>query len=341
MNIRVGINGFGRIGRNTARIIATRGDIELVAINSGSDAASHAYLLAHDSVQKDISQKISTDTSGNLLIDGKQVRVFMEKDPAKISWATANVDVVLECTGKFRTKDTAGQHLRDSVSRVVVSAPAKDDMPTYIMGVNHASYAGEAVVSNSSCTTNCVATTLKPLDEALGVLRGSMTTVHAVTDSQNLLDNSHAKSIRLRRNSLVNIIPTTSGSATDVAKLFPHLKGKLPCRSLRVPVADASLIELVVEVGKPTSVDAVNALFSAAAAGPMKGILSVATEELVSSDYIGNSHSAIVDPFLTDVVGETLVHVTAWYDNEWGYANRLVDMATHILPATHYGTSHA
>ena len=310
MGILVGINGFGRIGRNAARVILNSPQLSLGAINSMSSSDSHTYLLSHDSTHGAFAKTL----------DG--VKIFAQKEPDNIPWG--NVDVVLECTGKFRTTSEASKH---SVKRVVISSPAKDDTPTYIMGVNHLSYKKETVVSNSSCTTNCVTTVLKVLHENFSVLRGSMTTVHAVTDSQNLLDNSHKKEVRLRRSALTNMIPTTSGSAKDVGKLFPHLVGKLPCRSIRVPIPAVSLIELVVEVAKKTTIEGVNTVFSQA---DMKGILSVATEELVSSDYVGNPHSAVVDPFMTDVVSETLIHVTAWYDNEWGYANRLVELASYV-----------
>lgn len=307
--LRVGINGFGRIGRNAARVILNSPDLTLGAINSISSPQSHAYLLAHDSTQGAFDKKL------------QNVSMFSEKEPEKIPWD--NVDVVLECTGKFRTTVDASKH---AVKNVVISAPAKDDTSTFVIGVNHTKYAGQKVVSNSSCTTNCVSTVLKVLDDAFGVLCGNMTTVHAVTDSQNLLDNSHAKEVRLRRSALMNMIPTTSGSAKDVEKLFPHLAGKLPCRAIRVPLPSVSLIDLVVEVKTQTTKEFVNKAFEES---DMHGILSVAQEELVSSDFIGNPHSSIVDPFLTDVIG-TLVHVTAWYDNEWGYANRLVELAKYV-----------
>lgn len=327
--MRIGINGFGRIGRNAARILLGRKDAQLVAVNSSSDASSHAYLLAHDSTHGKSAHAISA-ADEFLVVDGKNISVFRQNDPALIPWQEAHVDVVLECTGKFRKKEDASKHLHGSVSRVVISAPAKDDTPTYVMGVNNNEYKGEPVVSNSSCTTNCVSTTLKVLHDAFGVKRGNMTTVHAVTDSQNLLDNSHKKEVRLRRASLVNLIPAASGSATDVAKLFPHLAGRLPCRAIRVPTPDVSLIDLIVEVGKKTTREEVNAAFMSASASGLKGILAVSHEELVSSDYVGNPASSIVDPFLTEVVDGTLIHVTAWYDNEWGYANRLVDLAVFV-----------
>lgn len=311
----VGINGFGRIGRNAARVILNTEGVTLGAINSLSSSQSHAYLLAHDSAQGPFAKGL------------EGIKIFQEKEPENIPWDKAGVDVVCECTGKFRTTVEASKH---AVKKIVISAPAKDDTPTLVMGVNHTSYAGWQVVSNSSCTTNCVTTVLKVLDDALGVIRGNMTTVHAVTDSQNLLDNSHKKEVRLRRSALTNLIPATSGSAKDVAKLFPHLADKLPCRAIRVPIPTVSLIDLVVEVERKTSKEEINKAFEKAANKSMKGVIEVAKEELVSSDYIGDPHSSIIDPFLTDVVKDTLVHVTAWYDNEWGYANRLVDLARLI-----------
>ncbi len=333
MTVRIGINGFGRIGRNAARIILSHERVALAAINSHSSAESHAYLLTHDSVYGAFPRPIVA--SGNVLVSGKtRIVCFQKDDPADIPWSDAGVDVVLECTGKFRTTNDAGRHLTGSVRKVIISAPATDATPTYVMGVNHGNYKGERVVSNSSCTTNCVAAVLAALDDAFGVNSGFMTTVHAATDSQNLLDNSHKKDVRLRRSALVNLIPTTSGSAKDVAKLFPHLAGKLPCRAIRVPTPTVSLIDLVVSVREKTDRNEVNRAFERAASANLKGILSVASEELVSSDYIGSVYSSVVDPFLTDVVEDHFVHVTAWYDNEWGYANRLVELATSIFTST-------
>lgn len=315
-NIRIGINGFGRTGRAAARIIFARNDIALAAINSLSSKESHEYLLAHDSTYGRFDKALGS------------TMIFAEHDPANISWSKAEVDVVLECTGKFRTTEEAAKH---KAEKVVISAPAKDNTPTYIMGVNHTSYlSSHRVVSNSSCSTNCITTTLKVLDDSFRVRRGSMTTVHALTDSQNLLDNSIKKEVRSRRSAMLNLIPATTGSAKDVAKLFPHLAGKLPCRAIRVPVPTVSMIELVVETEKSTTIDEVNRMFAKASESSLHGILAVASEELVSTDYIGSPFSSAVDPFLTDVVSGTLVHITAWYDNEWGYANRLVDLASYI-----------
>ncbi|OGG30624.1 hypothetical protein A3A63_02765 [Candidatus Gottesmanbacteria bacterium RIFCSPLOWO2_01_FULL_46_9] len=329
MATRIGINGFGRIGRNAARIILRSKGVSLAAINSLSDASSHAYLLRHDSAQGEFAADIALQGTV-LMVNGSAVFTFQSNNASEIPWDTANVDIVLECTGKIRTADEAEAHLGHGVKAVVISAPVKDAAPTYVMGVNHALYKKEHVVSNSSCTTNCVTTVLKVLDDAFGVTRGTMTTVHAATDSQNLLDNSHKKEIRLRRSSLVNLIPAASGSSGDVVKLFPHLKGMFPCRAIRVPLPAVSLIDLVVEVKKQTTVESVNTAFEKSGKGALNGILAVAQEELVSSDYIGSSYSAIVDPYLTDVVDRTLVHVTAWYDNEWGYANRLVELSSYI-----------
>jgi len=326
MAIHIGINGFGRIGRNAARIVLSTNNMILTAINSLSDASSHAYLLTHDSIYGPPRETISVkDTQ---LFAGKQhIHTFAYATASDIPWDTAQVDVVLECTGKFRTEKEAEGHMTHGVRGVVISAPAKDATPTFVRGVNDDTYGNERIISSSSCTTNCLATVLKVLDGQLGVVRGTMTTVHSVTDSQNLLDNSHKKDIRLRRSAMMNIIPTSTGSANDIAKLFPHLKGKLACRSLRVPTPTVSLIELVVQVKKTTDVHNVNSLFTKASQTYLNHILAVSDEPLVSSDFRGNPHSSIVDMQLTDVVEGTLVHVTAWYDNEWGYTNRLVELA--------------
>jgi len=329
MELRIGINGFGRIGRNAARVILSSKHVELAAINSNSDASSHAYLLQHDSIHGSFNQSVSYNHT-TIIVDSHTISCFQTKDPQEIPWDQANVDVVLECTGKFRTSQEASRHIGKTVKHVVISAPAKDTTPTFIMGVNHMKYTNEQVVSNSSCTTNCITTVLKVLDDKFGVTRGSMTTVHAVTDSQNILDNSQKREVRSRRSALVNLIPASSGSAKDVSKLFPHLAGLLPCRAIRVPVPTVSLIELVVQTKKKTTVADVNGAFEQAEKSKLHDILAVAKEELVSTDYIGSPYSAIVDPFLTDVVDNTLVHVTAWYDNEWGYANRLVELACYI-----------
>lgn len=331
MKVKIGINGFGRIGRLAARIILNSPNLQLVAINSRSEISSHAYLLQYDSVYRKFKRQVRVEKDA-LVIGKQKVKCFNYDKPADIPWDKVKAEIVLECTGKFRTSEDCRSHLKKGVRNVIISAPAKDKTPTLVMGVNQQNLnpKKEKIISNSSCTTNCLATVIKVLDDQFGVKRGNMTTIHAVTDSQNLLDNSHSKDVRLRRSAMENLIPSTSGSAKDLGKLFPYLVGKLVCRSIRVPTATVSLIDLVVEVRKPTTPEAVNREFLKASEKKLKGILTVASEQLVSTDYIGNPHSSVVDPFLTDVIENNLVHVVAWYDNEWGYTNRLVEMVKFI-----------
>ncbi|OGG24653.1 type I glyceraldehyde-3-phosphate dehydrogenase [Candidatus Gottesmanbacteria bacterium RIFCSPLOWO2_01_FULL_43_11b] len=338
MQTRIGINGFGRIGRNAARIILGRPEFALAAINSSANSSSHAYLLKHDSVYGTLNLPVKA-IEGAVIVDRQKVFCFAEKDPAAVPWGDAKVDLVLECTGKFKSKDDAKPHLHGGVKAVVISAPVKDETPTFVIGVNEKTYAGQTIISNSSCTTNCVTTILKVLDDNFGVKRGNMTTVHAVTDSQNLLDNSHKKGARLRRSAMVNLIPTTSGSAKDVAKMFPKLKGKLPCRAVRVPTPTVSLIDLVVEIKKKVTPENINQAFLKAANGSLKGVVGYAEEELVSSDFIGSTYSSVFDPYLTEVIEGNLVHVVAWYDNEWGYCNRFIDLAA-LVSKKFKGTVH-
>lgn len=329
--LKVGINGFGRIGRIAARIILERSGLELVGLNSRADSASHAYLLKHDTTYRTLSHDVKSD-GDNLLIDGNKVRVFRKDLPGEIPWKEVGADVVIESTGKFRTEEDAKGHLSQGAKKVVLSAPAKDNTKTLVLGVNEDlyDYKTDNIVSNSSCTTNCLATTLKVLDKEFGVKYGFMTTIHAVTDSQNLLDNSHKKEVRLRRASFANMIPASTGSAKDVGKLFPKLAGKIVCKSIRVPLLTVSMIDLTVQVEKATDDKKVNAAYKKYADNSLKGILSVAKEELVSTDYAGSRYSSIVDPFLTSVLDNNLVKVYAWYDNEWGYTSRLIDMVEYI-----------
>lgn len=329
--LRIGINGFGRIGRIASRIILERDDLELVAINSRADSQSHAYLLKFDTVYGMLPYDIKSDKE-SLLIEGKKVSVFREDLPEEIPWQDARVDLVIEASGKFRTKEDASGHLKHEVKRVVISAPAKDDTKTLVLGINEHTFDPEKdkIISNSSCTTNCLATTVKVLHESFHIKRGFMTTIHAVTDSQNLLDNSHKKEARLRRSAMGNMIPASTGSAKDIGKLYPDLKGKLICKSVRVPLLTVSMIDLTVEVDKSTDTDSVNAAYKRYAQGKLKNILAVAAEELVSHDFTGNPHSAIIDPYLTQVLDGNLVKIYAWYDNEWGYTNRLIDMVEYV-----------
>lgn len=328
--IKVGINGFGRIGRIAARIILERADLELVAINSKADVNSHAYLLTYDSTYGILNKKVAV-RKGNLDIDGKAISVSAANSPREIPWDRADVDIVIDATGKFRTKKDLEGHLQKA-KYVILSAPAIDDTKTLVLGVNENNFdpKTDKIISNSSCTTNCLATTIKVMHNKFIVKRGFMTTIHAVTDSQNLLDNSHSKEVRLRRASIASIIPSSTGSAKDIGKLYPELAGKIICQAIRIPLLTVSMINLTVEVEKKVTIDAVNEEFKEAAGSYLKGILSVANNELVSKDYTGNSYSSIIDPFLTGVSQDNLINIYAWYDNEWGYCSRLVDMVEYV-----------
>jgi glyceraldehyde 3-phosphate dehydrogenase len=328
--LRIGINGFGRIGRNASRIILSRPELTLAAINSRADVASHAYLLKYDSTYGIFPHKVEV-SGNNLTVDGSQIAVYAVDAPVEIPWDKAEVDIVIDATGKFRTNSDLINHTRHGVKKVVLSAPAKDATKTLVLGVNENDFkpGPDTVISNSSCTTNCLSTTLKVLHDSFIVKQGFMMTTHAVTDSQNLLDNSHKKEARLRRAAFASMIPASTGSAKDIGKLFPDLTGKIICQAIRVPLMTVSLITLTVEVEKKITREEVNSSFRLASESYLKGILDVAADELVSHDFTGNTHSSIVDPYLTQVTGN-LVQVSAWYDNEWGYTSRLIDMVTYI-----------
>lgn len=328
--IKVGINGFGRIGRIAARIAIDHPNLNLVAINSRADALSHAYLLKYDSTYGTFGHDIKEE-KGKLLIDNEEVFVFNQDKPDEIPWRKTKVDIVIDSSGKFLTEKDLSGHIRSGAKYVILSAPARDFMKTIVKGVNEKTFHKDKdlIISNSSCTTNCLATTLKVLDNNFTVLKGFMTTVHALTDSQNLLDNSHSKEIRLRRSSLSSLIPASTGSAKDIGKLFPKLSGKILCSSIRVPIPTVSLINLTVTVKKSASKEEVNNSFLEASKRDLKNILSVASDELVSKDFTGNINSAIIDPYLTQVM-ENCINIYAWYDNEWGYTNRLVDMVYYL-----------
>lgn len=325
--INIGINGFGRIGRIASRIILNRQDLTLKAVNSRADASSHAYLLKYDSTYGVCQNEIKA-INGDLVIDGNQVKVFNYSSPSEIPWDEADVDIVIDSTGKFRKMPDLAGHLTSNVKTVILSSPAKDDMPTFIIGVNSDNYKplSDRIISNSSCTTNCLATTLKVLSDKFGIRKAFMTTVHAVTDSQNLLDNSHTKEIRLRRAAFSSIIPAKTGSAGDIVKLFPELSGKIVCQAIRVPLPSVSMIILSAILGKKTDTDTVNKVFIEASKHNLKNILAVSKDELVSADYTGSPFSSIVDTFLTRMIDNDCVNVSAWYDNEWGYASRLIDL---------------
>ena len=324
--IRVGINGFGRIGRSFFRACYGHEDIQIVAVNDLTDIKTLAHLLKYDSVHGRFKGHVEAKDS-SLVVDGKEVRVFSVKDPGEIPWGDLGVDVVIESTGAFTSREKAELHLRDTVKRVIISAPAKNPDVTIVLGVNEHMYDPEKhrIISNASCTTNCLAPTLKVLHEKFGVKKGYMVTVHAYTNDQRVLDLPH-KDLRRARSAGVNIIPTTTGAAKAIGEVIPELKGKLDGTARRVPVADGSLIDLTVIVERPpTSIEEVNTAFKEASESYLKGILQYTEDPIVSQDIIGNPHSAIFDAGLTQVI-EDMVHVAAWYDNEWGYSCRLRDL---------------
>jgi glyceraldehyde 3-phosphate dehydrogenase len=333
MPVRVAINGFGRVGRAALRAsLEHELDLEWVAINDLVDPGTLAYLLAHDSVYGRFQGTVAA-APGAIEVDGRQIRVFTETDPAALPWADLGVDVVIESTGKFRTRDTAAAHLAAGARKVIISAPAKDAVPTFVLGVNFDAYdpRRDDVISNASCTTNCLAPVAKVLHETVGIRHGHMTTVHAYTSDQRLVDLPH-KDLRRARAAALNIVPTTTGAAKAIGLVIPELEGKLQGYATRVPVPTGSLVDLTVETLRPTTVEQINGAFRERAdADELEGILAYDEEPLVSSDVVGSSYSSVVDGGLTSVVGGTQVKVVAWYDNEWGYSCRLAELAERVL----------
>ncbi|MCZ6916637.1 MAG: type I glyceraldehyde-3-phosphate dehydrogenase [Gemmatimonadetes bacterium] len=331
MAIRIGINGFGRIGRNVFRAIGKSGkDIELVAVNDLTDPATLAHLLKYDSVHGRFQGTVDVD--GDVMqVNGKGIKVLAERDPAKLPWKTLGVDVVLESTGIFTARDKASLHLDAGARKVIISAPAKQEDITIVFGINHDAYdpAKHHVLSNASCTTNCLVPVVKVLIDNFGFERGFMTTIHSYTNDQRILDLPH-KDLRRARAAAMNIIPTSTGAARATALVIPEVKGKLDGCALRVPVCDVSIVDLSCVVTKATTSDAVNDAFRAAAAGALEGVLAVSDEPLVSSDYIGDPHSSTIDSASTNVIVDTMVHVSSWYDNEMGYSTRCVDLIDHV-----------
>ncbi|WP_169784577.1 type I glyceraldehyde-3-phosphate dehydrogenase [Campylobacter curvus] len=326
MSVKVAINGFGRIGRCAARIILGRDDVELVAINDTAKRDMTRYLLKYDTVHGEFKQDVDVLNDEFIEVGGKKIRVFSTRDLNELDYATYGADVVLECTGKFLTTESCQPYLAKGVKKVVMSAPAKDDTPTYVIGVNSDLYKGEAIVSNASCTTNGLAPVAKVLDENFGIVKGLMTTIHAYTHGQSLVDVK-AKDFRRSRAAALNIAPTTTGAAKAIAKVLPQLSGKMHGQSVRVPVANVSMVDLTAVLAKKTSVDEVNDAFRAAAKGAMKGILLVDDDARVSSDFCTSTYSSIVASDTTQVICDDMVKIFAWYDNEWGYSERLVDLA--------------
>jgi len=332
MSIRVGINGFGRIGRAVLRAVLARGadDVDVVAVNDLTDPRTLAHLFKYDSVHRTFPAAVRA-VAGGIEVGGRIIKVLAEKDPAKLPWKDLGATVVLECTGRFTNREACAKHLEGGAQKVVVSAPAKGEDLTIVFGVNHSAYdrGKHHIVSCASCTTNCLAPIAKVVHETFEIEKGQMTTVHSYTNDQSILDLPH-KDLRRARAAAMSIIPTTTGAARAVSLVLPALKGKLDGFALRVPTPDVSVVVLVAKVAKKTTRDEVNTALRAAAAGPLQGILGIADEPLVSSDYIGDARSSIVDAELTNVVDGDLVSVTSWYDNEWGFSNRLLDVLRHV-----------
>lgn len=329
---RIGINGFGRIGRQVLKAIRERypDKLEIVAINDIGDVATMAHLLKYDSNYGKFNGEVEA-VDGGLKIDGKTVQVCAERAPSDLPWKKLEVDIVIESTGLFTKRDAAGKHLDAGAKKVIISAPAKDEDLTVVMGVNDHLYdtSKHNVLSNASCTTNCLAPAAKVVNDTFGITRGIMTTIHSYTNDQKILDLPH-KDLRRARAAAMNIIPTTTGAAKAVALVIPELKGKFDGFALRVPTPTVSIVDFVANVEKPASVEALNSAFKAAADGPMKGILGFSDEPLVSIDYKGDPRSSIIDSLSTMVMGETMVKVVTWYDNEWGYSSRTADLANLV-----------
>ena len=326
MAIKVGINGFGRIGRNILRAALGDPGIEFVAVNDITDAKTLAHLLKYDSILGNLTHRV-THTENSIAVDGKSFQVFKVKDPAELDWSSLGAQIVVESTGLFTKGSDAAKHIRGSVKKVIISAPATDPDFTVVLGVNQQAYdaAKHNVVSNASCTTNCLAPVAKVLQDTFGIVHGTMTTIHSYTNDQKLLDLPH-KDLRRARAAALSMIPTSTGAAKALHLVIPALKGKLDGYAMRVPTPNVSVVDLTVTTEKAATVASVNAALRAAAEGPMKGILAYTEEELVSADFKGNAHSSIVDAEFTKVVGDRCVKVLAWYDNEWGYSCRCVDL---------------
>ena len=332
MPVRVGINGFGRIGRNVFRAAQEQGaDVEWVAVNDLTDAKTLAHLLKYDSILGPYPGTVEL-TDGGISVDGKELKVLAERDPGALPWGDLGVDVVIESTGFFTDRENASKHLEGGAKKVLISAPGKGPDATVVLGVNFDTYDSEAhhVISNASCTTNCLAPAAKVAHEAVGITHGLMTTIHAYTADQRLQDMPHSD-LRRARAAALNLIPTSTGAAKAVGLVLPELNGKLHGFSIRAPVPTGSVVDLTFEASRETSVDEVNGALRAAAEGPLKGILQYTEDPIVSSDIVKNPHSSIVDGQLTAVLDGTLVKVVAWYDNEWGYSSRCVDVVQKLL----------
>ena len=330
MAIKVGINGFGRIGRCVFKIVEKRSDIEVVSINDLTDAKTLAHLLKYDSVHGKFDGTVKAEET-SIVVNGRDIPITSIKNPAELDWAGKGVAVVVESTGVFRTKEKIALHLEAGAKKVILTVPSKDEIDnTIVLGVNEEALKdSDQIISNASCTTNCLAPIVKVLNDKFGLKYGLMTTVHAYTNDQAILDLPHSD-LRRARAAAENIIPTTTGAAKAVTKVIPELNGKLNGMAMRVPVKDGSIVDLVVELGKETTAEEINAAMKEAADGPMKGILEYCDEPIVSVDVIGNTHSSVFDSLSTMVIEGTMAKVVSWYDNEWGYSNRVVDLIAKI-----------
>jgi glyceraldehyde 3-phosphate dehydrogenase len=328
--VKVGINGFGRIGRNVFRAALNSTEVEIVAINDLTDVKTLAHLLKYDTTHGKLDATVEA-TEGALIVNGKTIKVFAERNPENLPWGANGVEIVVESTGIFTAKEKAELHLKGGAKKVIISAPATNEDITIVLGVNEDKYdaAAHTIISNASCTTNCLAPFAKVLNDKFGIVKGMMTTVHSYTNDQSVLDLPH-KDLRRARAAAENIIPSSTGAAKAVSLVLPELKGKLNGMAMRVPTPNVSVTDLVVELSQNVTVDDVNAALKAAAEGPLKGILNYSEEPLVSSDYNGDPASSTIDALSTMVVGDNMVKVVSWYDNEWGYSNRVVDLAAFI-----------
>ena len=329
MTIKVGINGFGRIGRFVFRAACERSDIEIVGINDLLDADYMAYMLKYDSTHGKFNGTVEV-TDGRLVVNGKIIRVTAERNPADLAWDTIGVDVVVEATGLFLTDETARKHIQAGAKKVVLSAPSKDAIPMFVMGVNHNEYAGQDIVSNASCTTNCLAPLAKVLNDNFGIVDGLMTTVHATTATQKTVDSPSSKDWRGGRGASQNIIPSSTGAAKAVGKVIPELNGKLTGMAFRVPTANVSVVDLTVNLAKPATYAEICAAMKDASEGDMKGVMGYTEDAVVSQDFIGDIRTSIFDATAGIALTDTFVKLVAWYDNEIGYSNKVLDLVTHI-----------
>ena len=329
MTIRIGINGFGRIGRLVMRAAAERNDIEVVAINDLLDTDYIAYLLKYDSTHGLFDGEVTVDNN-SLVVNGKTIRITSERDPAALKWDEVDVDVVVESTGLFLTKETAAKHIEAGAKKVVMSAPSKDDTPMFVMGVNQESYAGETIVSNASCTTNCLAPLAKVLNDKFGIVDGLMTTVHATTATQKTVDGPSMKDWRGGRGAGQNIIPSSTGAAKAVGKVIPELNGKLTGMAFRVPTPNVSVVDLTVNLAKPASYDEICAAMKEASEGELKGIMGYTEDAVVSNDFLGDARTSVFDATAGIALTDTFAKLVSWYDNEWGYSNKVLDRVAHI-----------